>query len=66
MNDSIQKLAQLRARKSKKSLEELQEEHVAKTMSPYEDLEWDDPELEQKMKFKQKYKPFYDRLKNKG
>lgn len=66
MEDSITQLAKIRARKSKKSLEELQAEHVADTTDIYAPIRLDDNYLEEKMKFKSKYKPFYDRLKDKG
>lgn len=66
MEDSLTQLAKIRARKSKKSLEELKAEHVANTADLYAPIRLDDDYLEEKQKFKQKYKPFYDRLKDKG
>ena len=66
MNDAFAQIANLRAKKSKKSLEELQAEHVADTTDLYAPVRLDDDYLEEKQKFKQKYKPFYDRLKGKS
>ncbi len=60
--DSIEKLAAIRAKKSKKTAEEL----IADTTGPYDTIRLDDPMLEEKMNLKKKYKPFYDRLEKKN
>lgn len=59
--DSISKLAELRTKKKKKSDQEL-----AKGTDIYgKDLAWYDEDLEEKKKFKDKYKSLYERVKDK-
>jgi hypothetical protein len=61
--DSFSKLAQIRAKKmrSNKTAEDL----VSQTTGPYDELRLDDPMLEEKQKLKRKFKPMYDRQKDK-
>lgn len=59
--NSIDKLAEIRAKKKKKSDQEL-----AKETDVYgKDLAWHDEDLDEKKKFKSKYKSLYDRMKDK-
>lgn len=63
--DSLKKLAELRAKKKYSTSNKTAEELVAKDFNPYEEVRLDDPFVEEKVKLKQKLKPFYERLKDK-
>jgi hypothetical protein len=66
--DSIKKLAELRAkqmRTSNKSEKQLREEYAQQTTGPYDEVRLDDPYAIEKLKARQKLRPFYDRLKSK-
>jgi hypothetical protein len=62
---SIEKLAEMRAKKSKKSHEELRQDYADTSVGPYEEVRLDDEYAVEKMKAKSKLKPFYERLKTK-
>lgn len=64
-DDSFNQVAKRRVRTSNKSEKELKQMYAEKNTSPYEDLRWDDPYLEEKAEVKRKLKPFYDRLEKK-